>query len=440
MPSDESAHLKRTLGFWALLAYGVGDMLGAGIYALVGKVAGYAGHLAWVSFALAMLAATLTACVYAELASRYPRSGGAAYYCDRAFRRPELSIFIGWLVLCSGLVSMATASRAFAGYLTELVPALPFTVGVCCFLLLIGAIAFRGIRESSTSNIVCTSIELTGLLIVIVTGLSFIFGSGAPQPGPAVTAEAAEATAWLPVLILQGAGPAFFACIGFEDVANVAEEVKSPEKTIPRALLGAMAIVGIVYMLVAYIATSAVPPHVISESKAPLVAVIEKTAPWAPLKLFSAIAMFAVANTSLLNCVMASRLIYGMARENLLPEWTGRVHPTRQTPYIATLMVISVALVLAVTGTVAPLAGTTSLLLLTVFIVVSCALLVVRRREPGYTGFRVPWPVPAGSILICAVLIVYSQYTSMAIALGIGIVGAVIALLRGSALAAPQAH
>lgn len=428
MTTPDASPLRRTLGFWALLAYGVGDMLGAGIYALVGKVAGIAGAWAWASFALAMIAATLTACVYAELATRFPQSGGAAYYCERAFKKPALSVFIGWLVLCSGVVSMATSSLAFAGYFNKLGVAVPVPLIVCAFLFVVGTIAIRGIRESSTSNMICTAIELSGLLIVVVTGLMIAFGN--KMGAEPVQTVSAETVSWLPILILQGAGLAFFACIGFEDIANVAEEVKDPERNIPRGLLSAMVVVGTVYMLVAFVSTRAVPPQVLGASEAPLLTVVEYAAPSFPLKVFSGIAMFAVANTSLLNCVMGSRLLYGMSREQLLPDFLGRVHPTRHTPYIATLVVIAIALVLALTGTVQHLGGTTSLLLLIVFIVVDIALLLIRRERKDYTGFRVPIIVPLGSIAICAVLIVFSQQASMGIAAVLGAIGAIIAIVR----------
>ncbi|HRI89474.1 MAG TPA: amino acid permease, partial [Candidatus Hydrogenedentes bacterium] len=245
MGHTETPQLRRSLGFWSLLAYGVGDMLGAGIYALVGRVAGIAGSLAWFSFAIAMLAATLTACVYAELATRFPKSGGAAHYCDQVFRRPSLSIVIGWLVLCSGLVSMATSSRAFAGYLYELSGGIPHIVAICGFLFIVGTVTYRGIRESSAMNILCTTIELSGLLLVLSSGLILLFGGSAPEsPTPAPSPESAMGSITA-LLILQGAGLAFFACIGFEDIANVTEEVKSPERTVPRALLSAMAVVSL---------------------------------------------------------------------------------------------------------------------------------------------------------------------------------------------------
>jgi len=433
MPENEPAQLRRTLGFWALLAYGVGDMLGAGIYALVGKVGGIAGTWAWVSFAVAMLAAGLTAAVYAELATRFPRSGGAAHYCGQAFRRPGISIVVGWMVLCSGLVSMATSSRAFAGYLKELAPAVPNSAAIFAFLLVVGIITYRGIRESSTANIICTTIELSGLLLVVTTGLIFIFGNGAATVETNVSPPVTVSTiTW--IMVLQGAGLAFYACIGFEDMANVAEEVKTPERTLPAALLLAIGIVAVCYMLVAYVATSAVSPEILSKSEAPLTTVIQTTAPWAPVKLFSGIAMFAVANTSLLNCVMGSRLLHGMARERLLPAWLGHVHPTRQTPYRASLLIVVVALVLAVTGTVGLLANTTSLLLLTVFIIAGIALLVVQKRDKSaHQGFRVPWPVPVASIVVCAVLIVFSQQASMGMALALTGVGVLIAFIRGRA-------
>lgn len=415
--------LRRSLGFWALLAYGVGDMLGAGIYALVGKVAGVSGTWAWASFGIAMAAATLTALVYADLATRYPRSGGAAYYCERAFGRPAISLFIGWLVLCSGLVSMGASSLAFAGYLHELFPGIPNKPAAFGFLTAVGIITIRGIRESSAANIVCTMIELSGLLLVIVTGLALIFGAGANEAH--ANASAAAAAPVTALMVLQAAGIAFYACIGFEDIANVAEEVKSPEKTIPAALVSAMVVVSAAYMTVAYIATSAIPVDMLTSSEAPLATVVKTTAPWAPLTLFSGIAMFAVANSCLLNSVMASRLLYGLSREGLLPEWLGALLPGRQTPYRASLLVIGVAAALALTGTVSRLAATTSLLLLAVFVVVSLALLVVRRRrEDRGGGFRAPVVVPILSIAICLSLIAASDRSALYLAAGVAGVGA----------------
>jgi len=302
MTNPHRPQLRRSLGFWALVFYGVGDILGAGIYALVGKVAGVAGSASWAAFAVALLVAGLTALTYAELGGRFPRSAGESFFTEQAFGRPSLALLVGWVVLCSGILSLATVSVAFGGYMSGLVPGLPPSVTVVGILLLLAAINFRGMRESSTTNIIATMVELTGLLIVIIVGALFLAED--PQAGVSETIAASSEVSW--DSIARGAALSFFAFIGFEDMVNVAEEVKDPERNMPRAILIALVVTGFVYLLVVVIATSVVPPAVLEQSEAPLLAVVQRSTDAVPDRLFSLIALFAVANTGLLNFRLAA--------------------------------------------------------------------------------------------------------------------------------------
>ena len=398
MTDSHPPQLRRSLGFWALVFYGVGDILGAGIYALVGKVAGVAGSASWAAFSVALLVAGLTALTYAELGGRFPRSAGESFFTERAFGRPALALLVGWMVLSSGVLSLATVSVAFGGYMSGLVPGLPQAVTVGGILLLLAAINFRGMRESSTTNIVATMVELTGLLIVIVAGALFL--SEDNDASISQTIAASSEVSWTD--IARGAALGFFAFIGFEDMVNVAEEVKDPERNMPRAILVALVVTGFIYLLVVVVATSVVAPPALADSEAPLLAVVQQATHAIPDRLFTLIALFAVANTGLLNFIMGSRLIYGMSRQGLLPSALATVHPKRRTPHLAILTVLVVALGLALSGSLTYLAGTTSLLLLMVFFTVNLSLIVIKRRDRGTTRtFCAPAATPILGALTC---------------------------------------
>ena len=427
MNQSQAPQLRRSLGFWALVFYGVGDILGAGIYALVGKVAGVAGSASWAAFGVALFVAGLTALSYAELGGRFPRSAGESFFAEQAFGRPGLALLVGWVVLCSGILSWATVSVAFGGYMSGLVPGLPPSVTVVGILLLLAAINFRGMRESSTTNIVATMVELTGLLIVIVAGALFL--GRTPDAGIAETIEAGRDVGW--TNIAQGAALGFFAFIGFEDMVNVAEEVKDPERNMPRAILIALVVTGIVYLLVVLVATSVVTPAILGASDAPLLSVVQRSTDAVPDRLFTLIALFAVANTGLLNFIMGSRLIYGMSRQGLLPAALGKVHPKRRTPHLAVLTVLAVALALALSGTLTYLAGTTSLLLLLVFFTVHISLITIKRRERGEVRtFCAPRLAPIAGAASCLGLMPFVPPGSHLTALIILGLGAFLVVLR----------
>lgn len=432
MNEPTNTNLRRELGLLALIFYGVGDILGAGIYALVGKIAGIAGAASWLAFCFALAVAALTALSYAELGSRFPRSGGESYFCQRAFQMPFLAFVVGWLVFCSGVVSLATVSRAFVGYLFELAAVTTSTtlefLAIALFLTVLGGINFWGIKQSSRANILCTTIEASGLLLVILSGVAFLLTNDR-VPMIEAPREFEAWPAW--TAIGQAAAVAFFAFIGFEDMVNVAEEVRSPERNLPIAILVAVVIAGGVYIAVVWVATAVVPATELASSQAPLLVVIQRAAPAVPAWLFTTIALFAVANTGLLNFIMASRLLYGMAQQRLIPVSLGRVHATKKTPHVAILCVFTAAFVLAFSGTLVYLAGATSALLLAVFLTTNLSLLSIKRNEEKTDlGFRLPIIVPAMAAIASVGLIGFLPANSMFIAVSVVAFGVVLGAVR----------
>lgn len=393
--------LKRAISRRMLLFFVIGDVLGAGIYALVGEVGGRVGGAIWTAFAAALFLALFTAFAYAELVTKYPRAAGAALYVNKAFRIPFLTFIVAFAVMCSGLASAATLATAFGGdYLSEFVDLPTVLVGLL-FLAVMTLVNFRGIAESVKLNVGLTTIELLGLLLVVVIGAAALL-SGEGEPSRAMEFKGGEA---VPLAIMGGAGLAFFALIGFEDSVNVAEETEDPRRNYPRALFGGLLIAGVIYILVTVIASMAVPTDTLAESDGPLLEVVQLGPLSMSTKVFAAIALFALANGALINLIMASRLVYGMSREGILPRVFGRVHGGRRTPYVAILFTAAIAGVLVITGNLETLADTTVLLLLLVFAAVNVAVLVLRRDEVAEDHFRAPTILPIiGAIVSLALL------------------------------------
>lgn len=394
--------LRRTIGPAQLALYGLGSMLGAGIYGLVGQAAGAVGNAVWLSFLVALVAALLTALSYASLGSRYPRAGGAAYVTQRAYGSPALAFTVGLALVGSGLASVATQSRVFAAVVADLVgvETLPLWLVALGFVAILAALVFRGIRESMWVNVVCTIVEAAGLLLVIAVGFSW-WGSVDYFAPPEHLADAT-----LPILVVQGAVLTFFAFIGFEDTINVAEECREPEVTIPLGLVIATGLAALLYIGVAVTAVSVVPAGELAEAASPLTEVVRRASPGVPPELLTGIALFAVANTALVNYITASRLLYGMSRQGLLHEVIGTVHDTRQTPHVAVLILFALAVPLALFGSIADLASATVLLLLLVFAVVNGALFILKRRPHEPQGrFEIPLAIPVIGAFVCVALI-----------------------------------
>lgn len=378
---QEQPALRRTIGRTVLLLFVVGDILGAGIYALTGTVAAEVGGAIWLPFLLAFGLAALTATAYAELVARYPQAAGAALYANRAFRRPFLTFLVAFAVMMSGITSASAAARAFGGdYLAELLPfGVPVVVAAWVFLGLITAVNVLGVSESVRVNVVLTLVEASGLLVIIGIGVAALL-RGDGDPGRALELHT-EGAAWMGVL--GGTALAFYALLGFEDSVNLAEEARHPRRDFPRALFGGLAIAGAIYLGVAFTASMLVETEVLAGSTGPLLEVVKVAGVVFPAWLFALIALLAVMNTALINMMMASRLVYGMARERIVPAVLGRVHARRRTPVVAIAFTVVLALTLTATGDLGDLADTTVLLLLLVFAVVNVAVLVLRRRGSG---------------------------------------------------------
>lgn len=397
--------LKRVMGPGLLLLFIVGDVLGTGIYALTGEVAGEVGGIVWLPFLVAFLLAAITACSYLELVTKYPRAAGAALYTHKAFGVHFITFIVAFAVMSSGITSASTASRAFAenfgqstGFATG---AFGVTVVSLAFMAIIAAVNVRGVGESVKMNVVFTCIELSGLVIIILIG-AWALAGGQGDFGRAFDfSGTGEKGFFWPVIAATTL--AFFAMVGFEDSVNMAEESKNPSRIFPKVLLGGLLITGIIYLLVSITAIALVEADKLSEGATPLLKVVEAGAPWFPVSVFGVITMCAVANSALINMLMASRLLYGMAEENVLPAILGKVLPKRQTPWIAILFTTGLAAgLITFVGAVPALGGTTALLLLAVFAVVNVAVLVLRSDTVDHDHFTAPVGLPYLGAASCA--------------------------------------
>lgn len=394
--------LRRVVSRPMLFFFILGDILGGGIYALVGEVSLEVGGAIWASFLLALALAGLTAGAYVELVTKYPRAGGAAFYTRKAFGSPFLAFLITFAVMASGVTSASALSRAFGGdYLAEFV-SVDVALTAVAFVALLAVVNYVGILISVRLNVILTIVELLGLALVVVIGVAFLAG-GEGDPGRAL--EFKEGTAPL-AAILAGATVAFYALIGFEDSVNIAEETKRPARAYPVAIFGGLAAAGLIYLVVTAVASMAIPTERLGGSSGALLEVVQVGPLAVSTKVFSAIGLLALANGALINMIMASRLLYGMAEDEVLPGYFSRLSG-RRTPIVAIAFTSLIAAGLVLTGDLGDLADTTVLLLLCVFIAVNVSVLVLRREAVGHDHFRVPLAIPPLAIASC--LLVLSQ-------------------------------
>ncbi len=384
--------LKRVIGPKLLVLFVVGDILGTGVYATTGEVAGKVGGALWLPYAISFVVALLTAASYAELVGKYPRAAGAALYTQKAFRIPFLTFIVAFMVMSSGLSSASAAARAFSGDYLQAFVDIPPTLIAILFVVALAALTLRGVSESVKTNVVLTIVELTGLLVIIAIGVyAVLTGDGEPARLTRVDTGTGEAVVGG---VLGATALAFFAFVGFEDSVNMAEETRKPAVTFPRALFIGVGVTGTIYILVALISSLLVTPETLSSSSGPLLEVVKAGGLDFPPKLFALIALFAVSNSALINIMMASRLVYGMANERVIPHGMGRVLPSRRTPVVGILFVSLIAVGLVSTGEIGGLGDTTSFLLLCVFFVVNVAVLVLRKDDVGHRHFRTPTVLP----------------------------------------------
>ncbi len=406
LPAPRQPVLQRELGPVLLTLYGLGTILGAGIYVVIGEVAGAAGLLTPFAFVLAALVASLTALSFSELTARVPEAGGPIDYARQAFGRRGLCIAIGWGLVATGTVSGATILTGFERYASLFID-LPRAWTLIIVTLALGGIAIAGMRESAWFMAATT---LLGMV-----GLGYVVWVAAPAMGDA-PARLAESVSGLEFGMITGlflgAFLAFYSFIGFEDMANLAEEVNDVKRTMPRAIISAVVISLLVYALVATAATSVLAPEDLAGAQAPLVAVVEAMGhPGVPLGLIS---LFIIVNGALGQIIMATRLLMDMGRDRAgAPSMLGRVHPRTHTPIIATLAVTTTILLLALFLPLATLANLTSAIMLAVFVTVNASLIVLKRRGQPEDVPNVPRWIPwAGLLLSTGALVTQGVLTA----------------------------
>lgn len=366
--------LKRCINYPLLTFYGLGTIIGAGIYVLLGKVAGYAGYSAPLAFLIAAVVAGFTAFTYAELSSRFPKSAGEALYVSSAFRLRWLSMITGYSIVVIGIVSAATITNGFVGYLKIFIE-LPDWLVISLLVCTLGAVAAWGIAESVKLATIITLLELGGLFFVLFAAGDVIteLPDKLPLMLPTYHSFATEG-------LFLAAFLAFYAFIGFEDMVNVAEEVKDAPKTLPKAILTAIIVSTVLYVLVAVVAVLAIPPDTLAKSEAPMAEIIEQYAGMSPL-VISAISLVAIVNGALIQIIMATRVLYGMSRQGMSLHIFQRIHPKTRTPLWSTAIATFFVLILALWFPLVTLAATTSLITLIVFAMMHLSLIRIKALE-----------------------------------------------------------
>lgn len=417
---EPASKLKRKITGPLLFLFILGDVLGAGIYALMGVLSEEVGGALWAPLIVALLLALLTAGSYAELVTKYPQAGGAAVFAERAFKQPIVSFLVGFCMLAAGVTSAAGLALAFSGEYLKTFLDVPTVPAALVFLALVACLNARGISESVKSNVVMTIIEVSGLVLVIAV-VGVMLGEGRGEVSRVTEFPDGSTPA---MAILSGAIIAYYSFVGFETSANVAEEIRNPSRVYPLALFGSLATAGLVYLLVGLASSIALPASTLSESSGPLLAVVGESGVGIPDRVFSLIALVAVANGALLTMIMASRLTFGMAAYNLLPSALAKVLPNRRTPWAAIVVATLVAMLLTLTGDLSTLAETVVLLLLFVFISTNIAVLVLRRDCVVHKHFRVPTVIPVLGVASCVLLLTQQSgevwmYGGLLLAVGI---------------------
>lgn len=391
--------LKRNLSLPLVTLYGLGNILGAGIYVLVGKVAGFSGSNTVLAFLIAMVIAALTALSYMELSSRFPQSASVSVYLHKAFGLRPLSILIGVAMVLGGIASAAALSQGFAGYLNDIfaVPELLASIGLLVILALIAA---KGIGESAKLAAVFTIIEVVGLLMIIWAGRSQINAS-----------ELASSFSIDPSIglsgVLFGAFLAFYAFIGFEDMVNVVEEVKKPRIVMPLAIVLSLTSAAILYLLVVLVSMAAVPAGELAASDAPLSLVFSRISQVDPFYI-SVIGIAAAVNGVLVQIIMGSRILYGLSRQGWISKDFSKVHSVHRTPVFATAVVTAAMIAGTMLLGLVSLAKVTSFLVLIVFSLVNLSLLVIKTRDRTTKSLvSVPLLIPLMGALSCTGMVIY---------------------------------
>lgn len=381
--------LKRELTLFQLTMYGIGIILGAGIYALIGKAAGIAGPAVWMSFFVGAIIALFTGFTYAELSSLFPKEAAEYYYTKKAFKKPVISFLVGWMMVTVGIVAAAAVALGFGGYLSSFT-GISAVAGALVLILASSFLNFWGIEQTAKANVIFTLIEVSGLIMIIFLGLPYLGSINyfeAPNGFGGIMAAA--------VLI-------FFAFIGFEDIVNVAEETKNPRRNLPLALLFAISVSTILYMLISISAVSILGWEALGQSAAPLADVANAAMPGSGL-LLSIIALFATANTVIIIMLATSRIIWGMSEQKALPKSFSIVHKIRHTPHIAILATTLVTILFALSGNIRTVAEITDIGIFFIFIMINASLIICRYKYPNLKR-RFKTPINIGKFPVLAFL------------------------------------
>ena len=404
--------LKRRVSLFALTIYGVGNILGAGIYGLIGSVVEITGNLSWLSFILAAITGAFTGLSYAELSAMYPKSAAEFVYTEEAFKKRILSFILGWIIIFSGILSASTVSLVFGGYLSDLFGVNSIFLNIVfaiILVLILSLINLIGIKTSTRTNIIFTLIEASGLIIIIILGF---YGDQRPN-----YFDLPLGSSFL--VIFSAVALVFFAYIGFEDIANIAEEVKEPHKNLPKAIIYSIIITTILYCFVAISIVNIIDYSIIAASEAPLKDVAEEIlGPFGGI-LLSFIALFATANTVLIMLIVTSRMMYGMARDKALPKGLKKISPKYRTPITSVLLTMCFTIIPIFFGDISIVAHATVFGVLINFFLVNISLIALRKSKPyqerpfklkpSFKGF--PIISLLGSIISIALLFTFNWLT-----------------------------
>ena len=407
--------LKRTIGFFTLTMYGVGIILGAGVYALIGEAAGETGNSLWLSFLIASIVSMFTALSYMELISMYPTSAAEYVYVKHSLESNIAAFSVGWIEIFADIIAASTVSIGFAGYFTGLFGGNPIFVALVLIAVLT-VINFWGIAESTMINVIFSLIEIFGLLLLIIVAL--------PHIGSVNYFEMKQG---LPGLFSSSA-LIFFAFIGFEDIANIAEETKNPEKTGPKALLLSLVITTIIYVLVGISVVSLVGHEELAASSAPLALAISQVLGQKAYTIMSIIALFATSNTVLVSLIVGSREVYGMSRDGSLPKILSRIHKSRRTPWVAALVIMFCTMFFVLFRDIKIVASIADFCTFAVYCFVNASLIILRYKEPERERlFRVPLNIGKFPILpfvgLASIVLLAVNLDPLTILLGFIILG-----------------
>jgi amino acid transporter len=441
---DDEGGLRRSITGRQLFFYTLGDVLGSGIYVLIGLVAAAVGGAFWIAFAVGVTIATITGTAYAELVTKYPQAAGAALYVNKAFGNKVLTFLITVSFLSASFAAAGSLAGGFASYFATLWESPPTLLVTLLFILALTVVNFIGISESVVINMLMAFVEIAGLVLILVIGIWHI--SAGDADFGTLTAFDTGDTNWS-LAILAGVALSFFAMTGFENTANVAEETIDPHRSFPRSLIGGMVTAGVIYVLVSMAAALTVPTDTLAESEAALLEVVETGI--LPLDtgfmstLFSVIAMIAITNTTLVAIVTQPRILYGMAKEDVVPGVFSKIHASRRSPWVGLLFSGLVVAALLVVGTVAPkvedttiverLALVTVVFLLFIYALVIVSCLKLRGRDEDERAFRASTPLLVlGLVGNLAILgwSIYDDPTSLLWCAGLVAVGLVLFLLE----------